>query len=591
MPAHSSDSIDVRLPEVAQSRSRRRSYALCSLAVLFATVVYFWGLGSHHIPKNGDESPYINITRMTAASGHWLPLQSQIDGLRNTKPPLLFWQGIVSTDHGREWTLWSWRYPSVIYTLFTAVMVFLLVWRCSREVSRSLMGALAYLAFYSTYRYGRPFLTDPPETFWLTLPFFILLFGTGNAALSRWLPLLLGVAVGVGMLYKSFALIVPIGLGLSVWYLHWRNYRLIEFLRADAWKLIVVAAVSLAMFSCWFIFDPDPVAVWQDFVVRENAGKFASADASYVGKLLWGGSSVWVMILGGPINAGLLALPVAALMGAALRYRRKLSEEERLLWIWFMALVVAFSLPSQRSARYLIPAMPALATLCGLGWERLRRGWFLITLAACALGAIFLAYESNLLQQAMASEALYSIGYWLLLLMVVCFCVAAMWVPALTRIGTPVAVLLIFLSMAAFLEPFDGLQGNFSSELQRAVTNREVWVPTDFAASYEDYRFLLPTAKIRTYEARGQTPAELAGRYPLFIVRLPLGSEVCAGCRVLGKRLDLRGRLSSEDLNRILHGKVFQTAVLTEFLVEAVSPHQHEARLSSVTSAFTDPPH
>ena len=61
---------------------------------------------------------------MTAASGHWLPLQSEMPEMRNTKPPLLFWQGIASTDWGRNWTLWNLRWPSVVYTLLTAGMVF-----------------------------------------------------------------------------------------------------------------------------------------------------------------------------------------------------------------------------------------------------------------------------------------------------------------------------------------------------------------------------------------------------------------------------------------------------------------------------------
>lgn len=69
-----------------------------SLATTLAVFAYFYGLGSDHIPKNGDELPYANITRVTAASGHLLPLQSELDGMRNTKPPLQFWQGIASTD-------------------------------------------------------------------------------------------------------------------------------------------------------------------------------------------------------------------------------------------------------------------------------------------------------------------------------------------------------------------------------------------------------------------------------------------------------------------------------------------------------------
>ncbi|MEQ1916372.1 MAG: glycosyl transferase family 39, partial [Gallionella sp.] len=95
-------------------------------AVLLAVFTYFYGLDSQYIPKNGDEYPYKHITRLTADSGHLLPLQSQMENMRNTKPPLLFWQGIASTDGGKHWDLWDLRYPSVIYTLLTAALLFLL---------------------------------------------------------------------------------------------------------------------------------------------------------------------------------------------------------------------------------------------------------------------------------------------------------------------------------------------------------------------------------------------------------------------------------------------------------------------------------
>ena len=86
---------------------------------------------------------------------------------------------------GTYWTLWTLRYPSVLYTLLTAAMVFLLARRFARSTSAGCLAALTYLAFFSTYHYGRPFLTNAPETFWLFLAWFIPLYWrTGDAALA-----------------------------------------------------------------------------------------------------------------------------------------------------------------------------------------------------------------------------------------------------------------------------------------------------------------------------------------------------------------------------------------------------------------------
>jgi len=259
------------------SSAPRRPVMWYGLATVLAVFTYFYGLDSEHIPKNGDEFPYEHITRMTAASGHWLPLRSELPEMRNTKPPLLFWQGIASTNWGKDWTLWRLRWPSVIYTLLTAGMAFLLGWKLSGQLETGWIALLTFCAFFSTYRYGRPFLTDSPSVFWLFVPSFALLHSRAAMAESRLAaPLLLGLTTGVGLLYKSFALLLPVALCLSWWYLRQRRYRVGTFLARDAGKLAILGLIALAMFSVWFVLDPDPRAIVREFVFKENAGKFDS---------------------------------------------------------------------------------------------------------------------------------------------------------------------------------------------------------------------------------------------------------------------------------------------------------------------------
>ncbi len=313
-------------------------FAACALAVF----TYFYGLDSQHIPKNGDEYPYEHIVRLTANSGNLLPLHSGMDNMRNTKPPLLFWQGIVSTNGGQDWTLWKLRYPSVIYTLLTAAMLFMLGWKLSRQIETGFIAALTFLAFFTTYRFGRPFLTNAPEVFWLSLPFFVLLYWR-QALASRWLiPLLLGISVGIGFLYKSFALGLPATLGLAAWYWHQRQYRVMEFIKQDALKVFIAISVAVAIFGLWLALDPNPQAVWQEFVVGENVGKFDPHGPGYLEKLLWGGSSIWSYILAFMTNAGLLTFVVVALFVVAYKNRRQLSNEEKLLWLLIAAFFISF---------------------------------------------------------------------------------------------------------------------------------------------------------------------------------------------------------------------------------------------------------
>jgi hypothetical protein len=539
------------------------------LATLLAVATYFYGLDSQHIPKNGDEYPYAHITRLTAESGHLLPLQSQLDNMRNTKPPLLFWQGIAATAWGQNWTLFQLRYPSVIYTLLTAALTFMLGWKLSRKLETGFIAMLTYLAFFSTYRYGRPFLVNPAEVFWFFLPFFTLLYWRHSAFDSRFkLPMLLGIEIGIGLLYKSFALIAPVGLCLVWWYLHYREYRWFYCLRKDAFKVAITVTVALAIFGLWFLFDPDPQAVWREFIVGENAGKF-DPHGNYLLKFIWGGSSVWALAIGYPMNAGLLAFPVAAVFLIAYRRRVLLIDAEKMLWIWMAALFIVFCLPSQRSARYLLEAMPGLAVLCALNWHRINRKVFIASLLMMLSVLGLLIFLSVHLQQEVADTKLYGTGFWLLLMLSIVLILIALWVPKYTPAIVNVAALLVLLCFAAFLRPFDGSFGNFSTVVQQYVKGKDVWVPCNFRAKEEGYRFILPGAKVHGYQDDSRPDAAtLAKKYSLFAVQLPLQNTGCANCRILGQRFDIRSRQSDAELKKMLHGEVFQYLFVKEILVE-----------------------
>ena len=554
----------------------RRRVVWYALASVLAVFTYFYGLDSQHIPKNGDEYPYEHITRMTAASGQWLPLQSELKEMRNTKPPLLFWQGTASTNRGHDWTLWRLRWPSVIYTLLTACMALLLGWKLTGRVETGLIAALTFLAFFSTYRYGRPFLTDAPSVFWLFVPVFALLYWRMAIAQSRIaVPVFLGLITGIGLLYRSFALLLPVGLCLAWWSLHQRRYDVREFLSRDAGRLVMLGIVALATFGLWFVLDPDPRAVLNEFVLEENAGKFDAAEGSYLRNFFWGNASVWRLLVSYPLNAGLLMFPVIALGFVSFKRRTVLSNGERLLWMWVITLVVVFSLPNQRDERYLLPAMPALAVLCALNWDRINRHAFTASLIATGIVVLLLVYLSLRLEQGVPGDQLYSAGYWALMVSALAVTAVSL-VPALTRAGVNVAILLALLCFAAFLRPFDGPRGTYSADAQQEMRGRTVWVPINFIAREEGHRFLLPGADVRGYPLDpALTVNELSQHYPSFAVRVPIDAPPITGGKVIGERLDIATRHTREQIMEMLRGRVFEHLFVKEVLVEAARPDAH----------------
>jgi len=552
------------------------------LVGVLAVAAYFYGLDSQHVPKNGDEYAYEHVTRLTAESGALLPLRSDLAALRNTKPPLLFWQGIASTRGGEDWTLTRLRYPSVVYTLLTAGLVLLLAWKLSGRPEAGLLAALSFLAFFSTYRYGRPFLTNAPEVFWLFLPFFALLYWRPAAFESRLvLPVAMGVGVGIGALYKSFAVVIPVALALAWWYLRFRGYRPRPFFARDAWKVAVTASIALALFGAWFVLDPDPAGVWKEFVLRENVGKF-DLPGGYLPRLLWGSSSLWSLALGYPLNAGLLAPPVVALFFVAFRRRHELGDGETFLWLWVLTLFLAYSVPSQRSSRYLLPAMPALAVLLALSWQRIARWVMLLSLLVTGAAILAVVVLSLRLQAALAGVRPYPAGHWALLAVAAALVVLALLVPSFTRAGVHAGAVLFSLVLASSLRPFDGPLGRYDPGVQQYARGRDVWVPNDFVAKDERFRFLLPSASIHGFpEDWGASVQELVARYPLVAVQRPLGETGVEGTVVRGQRLDLRGRQSARELLQILQGDVSPALVVREMLVEAPGSSAEAAAAAS----------
>ena len=180
---------------------RHHSLAWILLAIAIA-LGYLFQLGGDHIPRNGDELVYAHIARLTAESGHWLPLVSAYDFMRNTKPPMLFWQAMMAGGWGDHWTLLNLRLPSMLYLWATALMVGLHARKIVNDTEpgnkskATVVGAIAaivFLSFFSTYRYGRPYLTSAPETFWLCGVFFALAWSPAALLASRWkFPLLAG---------------------------------------------------------------------------------------------------------------------------------------------------------------------------------------------------------------------------------------------------------------------------------------------------------------------------------------------------------------------------------------------------------------
>jgi 4-amino-4-deoxy-L-arabinose transferase-like glycosyltransferase len=566
------------------------SYRSALLILLLGIFTYLYGLDSRFAPKNGDEYPYMHIVRMTADSGHWLPLQSEMDGIKNTKPPLIFWQGIASTHWASEWNLVDLRWPSVLYTGLTAFFLFLAVRRFSGKTQTGMLAALVWLSFFATYRYGRPFLADPPEVFWISLPFMAMLYWSKGAFESKFLfPLMAGVCFGVALFAKSFAYIVPASFALGLYYWRWRQWSIPQVLIRDLYKLILIAVLALGVFALWFAVDPNPEAVWKEFVLGENAGKFAARQSSYLLDLLRGGDSIWLLFLTTIANAGLFSFVLISSLLQCWRRRRFLNLEEVLLLLLIAAFFIVFSAPSQRSGRYLLPVMPAFAALIALYWDKLPLWGFRIALLLQLLVLSLLLWIGiNLQLSPFMGDAgvwMYTNCHWILMAAGILLILFGLFKPSVTKIFSLAACFLVYCALTSSLAPLEGRLGRYSAETIAQLQGKDVWIPCDYRAKDEEYRLLLPGAKLHGYLAKDASDvAVLTASYPLVAVHTPLGIQpaLCDSCQIVGKRMEMRARHSNEEIQEMLMGQIGKHLFVNEYLVSTSAPNPDLSNLKDV---------
>ena len=552
--------------------SDHRPTAFWLALLLLAALVYAYGLDGQYVPSNGDEMVYAHIARETAATGQWLPLASELVDTRNTKPPMLFWQAMVAGGWGEHWSMAALRTPSLLYLLLASAAIVLCLRAITQRWREGLLAACVFLAFLSTFRYGRPYLTSAPETFWFSLPLFALLWQRARmpAASPGWLMhILFGLGLGLGLAYKSFALIAP---AAAAWWL-----ALVASESHPSWRAVwqhtlrtgVSAVLALAVFGLWFVFDPDPQAVWNEFIVAENAAKFSDSRGWWHEAFSLSGSSIWSQLLAYAVNAGLLFFVVPGLAWLGLKrlpQGRKLwplPPHQAILLAWALVWLLVFLFPSQRSARYVIPAMPAVAMLLALHWREITRAWFLPTLLMASVALLLIA-RIAWIGHSLGLSSLLELSLPLLVVAVgVVVIVAGLWRPAWSRGGALLASLLVYAAFNLSVAPMDGPAGRYDAQTIAATPQGKIAVPNGFNSQFERFQFLLPGphhflpyetgARAMARRARGvvpPTPAEelrelLAAHAA--VVWIQSESEQTAppclpGCRVLGERWLLTSR-------------------------------------------------
>ena len=331
-----------------------------SLAALFLLLLLLAALRPLALP---DEGRYAEIGRWMLQSGDWLT--PRLNGIPFFhKPPYLYWleaasQAVFGVN------AWAARLVPMLH----AGLMLLALYASARRLTSEAVARRAVWMLGSSLAFllgGQYVNHDMLVAAWIGVAIwcFALAFLHGDrpqASLARW-----GfVACALGVLSKGLIGLALPGLVLLVWLIWTRQLK----------KLLYLPWLSgLALFGVialpWFWLAERRFPGMLDYLVgTQQVSRFSTT--SFNNGQPWWFYGLCLLVLLFPWAFFALNQAVAQVRRAPLAINLVANGKagRALCWIWLLAIIGFFSIPSSKIIGYALPVMPPLALLAALGWD------------------------------------------------------------------------------------------------------------------------------------------------------------------------------------------------------------------------------
>jgi 4-amino-4-deoxy-L-arabinose transferase-like glycosyltransferase len=364
-----------------------------TLAALFLLLLVLAAWRPLAVP---DEGRYGEIGRWMLQSGDWfIPRLNGIPFFH--KPPYLYWLEAVSMAvFGVH--VWAVRLVPALH----AGLMLLALYLSARQFAPEAVArrAVWMLGTSLSFLLGGQYVNhDMLVAAWIGVAIwcFALAFTRGekpHANLAR-----CGfVACALGLLSKGLIGVALPGLVLLVWLVWTRQLKKVLYL---PWASGLALFVLISVPWFWLAEQQFPGMLGYMFG-KHQVGRFNATATTFNNGQPW-----WFY---GPCLVALLFPWVFFAINQAIAQSRRAQEATNsiaknglaLCWIWLLAIIVFFSIPSSKIIGYALPVMPPLALLAALGWDaamarlklgaQARRQLF----AALCLASLGLAVAANL---------------------------------------------------------------------------------------------------------------------------------------------------------------------------------------------------
>lgn len=348
-------------------QSRPAHYLVIAAAHLLMTLP---NLGAHSF-WDMDEGVNAEAAREMLESGNWITPHFNFE-IRTAKPAMLCWLQASSyqvfgiNEFGA-------RLPSVLCGLGTV----LLTYEFGRRLFSTTTGLISAIVLASCIEFcliSHAATPDPPLILFMTAAMFI--YWIGSEGDRRWWFIPFGVLTALAALTKG-----PIGLGLPglIILLHLLWMRRLNKLW-DHWLIWGALAFIVVAVPWYGMVTLDTRGKWpSEFFMKDNVGRFTSPSEGHKGPfflhalLLFALFAPWSVFLPAAIWYAVREAR-QKLDSAAMPSQAPNSGKYRFLVVWFLTVLVVFSISATKLPNYILPLYPAIAILTGRFLDQWRLG-------------------------------------------------------------------------------------------------------------------------------------------------------------------------------------------------------------------------
>jgi 4-amino-4-deoxy-L-arabinose transferase len=302
-----------------------------------------------------DEFRYAEISREMVETGDWIV--PHLNGLKYFEKPILgHWLHALSIELLGT-NSFAIRLPSALAVGLSALILFLLIRRVTKEIPAALLATSVFLTCIEVYGVGTFCVLDSIFSMFITASMVVFFFAFMEIhPLKRTFYLIgSGIACGLAFLTKGFlAFVIPaiVIVPFVIW-----QHQLRELLRVF-WLPVIAAVLTAIPWSVMVhLKDPD---FWHYFLWVEHIDRFVSPNGGQHPGPIWFFVPV---ILGG-------TLPwTTQISGVIYRLRINLSNDPLLRFsvCWFLFPFLFFSICRGKLATYILPCFPPLIVLFTVG--------------------------------------------------------------------------------------------------------------------------------------------------------------------------------------------------------------------------------